>query len=115
MIGVFLDDPDATPAAALRSKACSSADAGGGRPGEASTPTEGDDPARRSLCARLRYKGPYADGMKSAYRWLLGVWLPNSGYEAADAPIFEAYLNSPPETPPNDLVTDIHLPLEAAS
>ena len=45
----------------------------------------------------------------------LGVWLPNSGYEAADAPIFEAYLNSPPETPPNDLVTDIHLPLEAAS
>jgi AraC family transcriptional regulator len=60
-----------------------------------------------------RYKGPYAD-MKSAYRWLLGVWLANSGYEADDAPIFEAYLNSPMDVPPTDLLTKIHLPLKAA-
>jgi AraC family transcriptional regulator len=109
MIGLFLDDPDATPAAALRSKACSPtpAEVALARPIEETI-------LRGGPYARLRYKGPYAD-MKSAYRWLLGVWLPNSGYEAADAPIFDAYLNSPPETPPNDLVTDIHLPLEAAS
>jgi AraC family transcriptional regulator len=68
---------------------------------------------RGGLHAKLRYKGPYAD-MKSAYRWLLGVWLANSGYEADDAPIFEAYLNSPMDVPPTDLLTKIHLPLKAA-
>jgi AraC family transcriptional regulator len=52
--------------------------------------------------------------MKSAYRWLLGVWLPNSGYEADDAPIFEAYLNSPMDVRPIDLLTEIHLPLKEA-
>ena len=62
------------------------------------------------LYARLRYKGPYAD-MKDAYRWLYNTWLPHSGYEAADAPCFEDYLNNPRDVPPTELLTDIHLPL----
>jgi AraC family transcriptional regulator len=49
--------------------------------------------------------------MRGAYRWLLGVWLPSSGYEPDDAPIFEAYLNDPRDTPQSALRTDIHLPL----
>ena len=65
---------------------------------------------RGGLYARLRYKGPYAD-MKGAYRWLLGVWLPQSGHEPDDAPVFEAYLNSPQHAPPTELLTDIHMPL----
>jgi AraC family transcriptional regulator len=67
---------------------------------------------RGGLYARLRYRGPYAD-MKGAYRWLLGVWLPQSGYEPDDDPIFEAYLNNPQHVAPADLMTDIHLPLKA--
>jgi AraC family transcriptional regulator len=66
---------------------------------------------RSGLYARLRYQGPYAD-MKGAYRWLLGVWLPRSDYEPDDAPVFEAYLNSPVDVAPTDLLTDIHLPLK---
>lgn len=51
--------------------------------------------------------------MRDAYRWLMGVWLPASGHEAADGPMLEDYLNSPADTAPPDLRTDIHLPIEA--
>jgi AraC family transcriptional regulator len=50
--------------------------------------------------------------MKDAYRWLYGVWLPNSGYEISERPCFEAYLNSPIDTKPQDLRSDIYLPVE---
>jgi len=105
MIGVFFDDPDLGDEAALRSRACMPVADG----------VIIDAPMVESLLrggsyARLSYTGPYAD-MREAYRWLLGVWLPNSGYEPDDAPIFEAYLNDPRDTPQWALRTDIHLPL----
>ncbi len=68
---------------------------------------------RGRLYAQLRYVGSYAD-MKSAYWWLLGAWLPQSGHEPDDAPVFEAYLNSPRQVAPTELVTDIHLPLRGS-
>ncbi|MDK2126599.1 AraC family transcriptional regulator [Parachitinimonas caeni] len=61
-------------------------------------------------CAILRHVGPYAD-MRHAYLWLFGVWLPQSGEEAADAPVLEEYLNNPRSTPPAELITHIYLPL----
>jgi len=108
MIGVFFDDPDLGPEEALRSRAC--------------LPVAGSfsiDPPlvetvlRGGPYAKLSYTGPYAD-MRGAYRWLLGVWLPASGHEPADAPIFDAYLNDPRHVPPTELRTDIHLPLKSA-
>lgn len=106
MIGLFLDDPDLVPTEDLRSKACAPMADGA----VLAEPLE-QTIIRSGPYARLRYQGPYAD-MRGAYRWLLGVWLPRSGRDAADAPIFEAYLNSPTEVSPADLLTDIHLPLE---
>jgi AraC family transcriptional regulator len=50
--------------------------------------------------------------MRAAYDWLFGQWLPSSGREAADAPIFEDYLDSPRDTLPTELRTDIYLPLK---
>ena len=61
--------------------------------------------------AVLRHKGPYAD-MKAAYQWLY-EWLPQSGREAANVPAFEEYLNTPRDTAPAELLTDIFLPLKA--
>lgn len=106
MMAVFFDDPDLAPVDELRSRACSPV------PEDVplSAPLE-ETILRGGLYARLRYKGPYAD-MKGAYRWLLGVWLPQSGHEPDDAPVFEAYLNSPRDVPPTELLTDIHLPLK---
>ena len=67
---------------------------------------------RGGLYVRLHYTGPYAD-MRGAYRWLLGTWLPGSGHEPDDAPIFEVYLDDPRVVPQSQLRTDIHLPLKA--
>ena len=107
MIAVFLDDPDLVPVDQLRSQACSPV----AENADLAPPLD-EAILRGGLYAKLRYKGPYSD-MKEAYRWLLGVWLPNSGHEADDAPVFEAYLNSPMDVSPTDLLTDIHLPLQA--
>ncbi len=60
--------------------------------------------------AVMTYKGPYA-GLAEAYRSLFGDWLPNSGEEPADMPCYEISLNSPRDTAPEDLLTEICLPL----
>ena len=59
----------------------------------------------------LTYKGPYS-AMQPAYDWLFGVWLPKSGHIPRDAPCLEINLNTPDTTPPQDLLTEICLPLE---
>jgi AraC family transcriptional regulator len=107
MRALFYDDPDLTPIEALRSRACSPV-----AEGLPLAPPLEETVLRGGLYARLHYRGPYAD-MKGAYRWLLGVWLPQSGYEPDDDPIFEAYLNNPQHVAPAELMTDIHLPLKA--
>jgi AraC family transcriptional regulator len=107
MRAVFFDDPDLVPVEALRSRACSPV-----ADGVPLAPPLEETVLRGGVHARLRYHGPYAD-MKDAYRWLLGVWLPQSDYEPDDDPIFEAYLNNPQHVSPAELVTDIHLPLKA--
>ena len=64
--------------------------------------------------AKLADTGHYGD-MKDAYRWLYGVWLPNSGHEISQRPCVEAYLNSPVDTKPQDLPSNIYLPVEVRS
>jgi AraC family transcriptional regulator len=107
MRALFFDDPDLVSVEVLRSRACSPV----AEDLFLAPPLE-ETVLRGGLYARLRYRGPYAD-MKGAYRWLLGVWLPQSGYEPDDDPIFEAYLNNPRHVAPAELMTDIHLPLKA--
>lgn len=60
--------------------------------------------------AVLEHTGPYAT-LSAAYDWLYGVWLPHSGEEPRDAPPIELYVSDPRTTPPDDLRTDIRLPL----
>ncbi len=60
--------------------------------------------------AVLAHKGPYAT-LASAYEWLYGKWLPQSGEDPRDAPPIELYVNDPRTTAPDELRTDIRLPL----
>ncbi|MBY0572927.1 MAG: AraC family transcriptional regulator [Undibacterium sp.] len=108
LIGVYVDDPSRVAQEDLRSYACITV-----------TPEIQISHALSPLhavfivagkYAVLRYQGPYSD-MQAAYQWLFGVWLPNSGEEAADSPAFEDYINNPRDTLPPDLLTDIYLPL----
>jgi len=107
-IGMYLDDPLAVAEDRLRSKAC--VVVGDQFPVEA--PVVRADIVGGPY-AVLRHVGPYAS-MKAAYQWLYGEWLVQSGKEAANAPALEEYLNSPRDTPPQDLITDIWLPLSEA-
>lgn len=106
LVGLYLDDPDALPEAQLRSMAAVIADVAGEPPA----------PVLRThraagFYAVLRYQGPYAS-MRAAYHWLFGEWLPPSGWQAADMPLLEEYLNDPRDTAPNDLLSLIFLPLQ---
>lgn len=60
--------------------------------------------------AVLLFKGPYAQ-LNQAYNELF-TWLPSSGEEPADRPMFEVNLNDPRTTPPAELLTEICLPLK---
>jgi AraC family transcriptional regulator len=106
MIAVFYDDPQSTAEPLLRSHAGF----------ELTGPTSLSAPLEQITLgggrqAVLTYTGPYA-GLPAAYDELFGVWLPQSGEEPADTPSFEVYLNSPTDTVPEALITELHLPLQ---
>jgi AraC family transcriptional regulator len=58
----------------------------------------------------MAHTGPYAT-LAGAYAWLYGAWLPQSGHEPRDAPPIEVYVNDPRTTAPDQLRTDVRLPL----
>lgn len=60
--------------------------------------------------AVLTHLGPYS-GLPVAYEYLFGQWLAGSDSEFADSPVYEVYLNSPMDTAPDDLITEIWAPL----
>lgn len=62
-------------------------------------------------CARVRHLGPHVRIGESIYP-LYRDWLPGSGEELRDFPLYFHYLNLLPDTPEQDLVTDIYLPLK---
>ena len=105
MVAIFYDDPTAVAEDKLRSRAAIVSTDGG----EAAAPLQ-SLVVKAGEYAVLRHKGPYAD-MRAAYLWLFGTWLPQSGREAADAPVMEEYLNNPHDTAPSELLTDLFLPL----
>lgn len=105
-MAVYYDDPFAVPESQLQSRAGLSLSPDG----VASQPPLAPFALGGCWCAVLRHQGPYAT-MRSAYQWLYGHWLVQSGYEAADSPVFEDYLNNPRDTAPDQLLTDIYLPL----
>ena len=108
-IGICHDDPAITPPNRVRYDACVTVD-GEFRPrGEIGVQEiPGGD------YAVLTHFGPYAN-LGNSYAALLGQWLPRSGRTLRASPCFEVYFNSPEDTEPDDLITDIHAPLESKS
>lgn len=106
MIGVFYNDPAQTAPADLKSHAAVEVpdDAPIAAPLEVVTL-----PAARH--AVLTFTGPYA-GLPAAYDQLYATCLPQSGERPAHLPSFEIYRNTPMDTAPDKLVTELCLPLE---
>ncbi|MCK5895731.1 MAG: AraC family transcriptional regulator [Cocleimonas sp.] len=103
-IGIYYDDPASIQKDKLRSVACLTLP-------EKELPKMDDMPEPLQIpagnYATLLFKGAYPE-LEAPYNYLFGKWLPESGYEAADFPPFEEYLNNPKDTPPNELLTRIH-------
>lgn len=102
---IMYDDPDLGPADKLRSFV-------GVDTGE--TPITAAELDHCDLAggeqAVLRFVGPHA-GLEAACDWLYGAWLPQSGRAAGTEPLHEVFLSDPRHTAPDQLVTEIRLPL----
>jgi AraC family transcriptional regulator len=62
-------------------------------------------------CAVVRHVGSHERLGESVY-YLYRQWLPESGEELRDFPVYFHYLNLMPDTPEHELQTDVHLPLK---
>lgn len=105
MLALYHDDPEATPVDQLRSDAALTV------PDDAVIPgglTEIRIPASRY--AYTTHLGPYT-GLGDAWQELMGSWLPRSGHRLGNGPSFEIYRNTPMDTPPEKLRTELYIPI----
>jgi AraC family transcriptional regulator len=106
MLGASYDDPEITAAEKLRYDACVTVD-GNLQP-------EGDlgiQELRGGDYAMTLHRGPYED-LAQTYAVLLGQWLPERSREPdPSAPCLEFYKNDPSQVPPEELLTEICVPL----
>jgi AraC family transcriptional regulator len=105
MIAVYLDDPETTPTAQLRSDAAISLTAGDALPegmGELRLPA--------GSYAVTLHRGSYA---KLGDSWLrfMGQWLPQSGRRMGAGFAIEVYLNHPGNAAEGDLRTELRIPI----
>ncbi len=107
LVAVYYDDPGAVVPENLRSFAGIAVETGFLLPSDLR-----EEIVPEGRCAVLRLKGPYS-GLQAAYTHLYGTWFAEQGEEPADAPPYEVYLNTPQDTEPADLITDICAPLKA--
>ena len=106
LLGIVHDDQEVTPPERIRYDACLVV-----RPDFEGQGEIGAQEIGGTDYAIARHTGPY-EKLGDSYAKLCGWWLPTSGRELRAAPGFEVYLNNPQTTEPENLLTDIHLPLE---
>jgi AraC family transcriptional regulator len=105
LVAVYHDDPEATPAAELRSDAAIAVPRGTRLPEGLA---EIRLPAGRYACAL--HRGPY-EGLGDTWARLLGDWLPRNGYRIGAGHSYELYLNDPSSARPDELRTEIRVPI----
>ena len=98
-------DPEGVPGGRLRFDACVELRTNEDPPPGIELGTAGG--GRYAVC---RLVGPY-EGIPEAYRRLLGDWLPGNNESAEDGPCIEVYLKTQGDTAPEELVTDLCVPL----
>ncbi len=104
-LGICYDDPEVTPADKIRYDACLVVDD--------SFQPEGDVGVQEVAggeYAVTTHHGPY-EKLTETYARLCGEWLPSQGREPRSAPTLEFYLNNPQQTAPEDLLTEVRVPL----
>jgi AraC family transcriptional regulator len=108
-LGLAHDDPDVTPPEKLRYDACMVVDEQFAGEGEV-----GVQEIAGGDYAVTVHRGPYYRVAETIAR-LCGEWAPRSGREIRSMPTFGIFLNDPSGTAPEELLTEICLPLEPPS
>ena len=106
MLGVYHDDPEITDPSKLRSSACITVPEGTEVEGEIGTMTI---PGGKYAMARFEIS---PDKYPDAWEAVFGGWFPESGYQPADGPSYELYLNNPEEHPEKKHIFDIVVPVK---
>ena len=105
--GVAHTDPASTPPAEFRFDICGSV--------TEPVPTNRHGIINKVIpggrCAVVRHEGS-PDHVASSVYHLYRHWLPHSGEEPRDFPVYFHYLNLRVDTAEDDLLTDVHLPLK---
>jgi AraC family transcriptional regulator len=104
-IGISHDEPEVTEPNKLRYDACLTVNDQFKATGEI-----GVQEIPGGQYAIVTHRGPY-DTLEETYRRLFREWVPTSGRELRSFPCFEVYRNDPSTARPEDLVTDIYVPL----
>jgi AraC family transcriptional regulator len=60
--------------------------------------------------AAFSYQGPFSN-LSFVYDAIFSEWLPASGCELRDLPVFEKYCNDPTRIAPEKLKTEIYVPI----
>ncbi len=108
VLSLVHDDPDVTPPERIRYDACISVP--DDFEGEADV---GVQSIAGGNYAVATHRGAHGR-VNETYLGVFGSWLPRSGWEPRPAPAFEVYRNSPRDIAPEELLTDIHIPLETS-
>jgi AraC family transcriptional regulator len=105
MLAIYHDDPETTPVEQLQS------DAGVTVPSGVPLP-EGLAELRLpgGRYAKMTHVGPYTE-LGDAWARLMGEWLPKSGHRVGGGSSYEVYRNTPENAAPNELRTDLYLPI----
>jgi AraC family transcriptional regulator len=106
MIGISHDDPHITDESKFRYDACVSINREVKPEGEVGLKT-----IAGGKYAVFMHAGSYEHFQKT-YDQIFKTWLPNSGIQLREDPCFEVYLNSPDQVKPEDLRTEIWLPIQ---
>jgi len=105
MLAIYHDDPETTPEADLKSDAALTLADGKRAPAGLAEMTI---PAGQY--ARTTHRGPY-EMLPDTWARLMGEWLPRSGQRVGDGVSYEVYRNTPMDTKPEELITEIYVPL----
>jgi len=105
MVGIYYDNPTITPAAELRSDAGLVVPSGVVLPAGLS-----EVQLAAGKYARTTHLGPY-HYLSDVWARLLNEWLPQSPYRLGNGPRYERYWNTPMNAKPEQLKTDLYVPL----
>ena len=103
---IYHDDPKVTPTERLRTDVCMVMP-------EAVSP-KGDVGSKQIPAGRYAiflYKGSY-EHLQAVYDTIYGKYIPEMEYTLRDEPSAERYMNDPSTTAPEELLTEIYIPVE---